>query len=173
MVYAGLLGVAQGIHKLCIQLDYADLELHIYGQGAERSDIIDFIDKNPDLPIFFHGELTRLELLKVLPEYDMAIIPLLNRIYGSVPSKIFELAMLGLPVVYFGGGEGENIIKENGLGWIANAGDYSGLNRVINNISLDDLGPDKRQAIRETAIEKFNFRQQLNEFIGLLEQKNQ
>ena len=168
LVYAGLLGVAQGILKLCKEIDYTGVELHIYGQGAEKSEIETYISDNPQLPIYYHGEIPRSELVRIIGTYDLALIPLLKRIYGSVPSKIFELGLLGLPVLYFGGGEGETIIKDLKLGWIAEAGNYEDLNRVLQGISKADLGIEKRQSIREVAKEQFDFKRQLQRLIERL-----
>ena len=131
IVYAGLLGVAQGIYKLCKELDYTNIQLHIYGAGAEQKKIESLIKNNHELDIVFHGEISREKLHKELIKYDITIIPLLNRIYGSVPSKIFEYAFLGLPMIYFGGGEGEQIIKTHKLGWVADAGNYTHLKKII------------------------------------------
>ena len=165
IVYAGLLGVAQGIHKLVQNLDYKGIELHIYGSGAEQEKIETFISSHPNLPIFFHGRVTRDELHGLLPKYDLVLIPLLNRIYGSVPSKIFEYAKLGLPILYFGGGEGEDLVSKFKLGWVAKAGDYEYLNFVISSIHKDELNSDFRLAIRETANSKFDFQRQLDRVI--------
>ncbi|MGJ8591423.1 MAG: glycosyltransferase family 4 protein [Aquaticitalea sp.] len=165
IVYAGLLGIAQGIFKLCESLEYKSFEFHIYGKGAEQKQIEDFIRSNPGLPIVYHGEVTRQELHKVLLQYDLTIIPLLNRIYGSVPSKIFEYAKLGLPMLYFGGGEGEDVIKEHRLGWIAKAGDYNDLNRVISGIRKFELEVSIRKRIQETAVSNFDFEKQLDRLI--------
>ncbi|MFL0352903.1 glycosyltransferase family 4 protein [Xanthomarina sp. GH4-25] len=162
LVYAGLLGVAQGIFKLCESLDYSNLEFHIYGAGAEQSKIETFIANHPELPITFHGEISRIELHKALLKYDLTIIPLLNRIYGSVPSKIFEYARLGLPILYFGGGEGEHIVEKHQLGWIANAGDYQSLNRALTTIKKTDLNIELKEKIKKTAFKKFDFNNQLN-----------
>jgi glycosyltransferase involved in cell wall biosynthesis len=161
IVYAGLLGIAQGIYKLCTELDYTTVELHIYGSGAEQSLIEDFVSQHPELPVFFHGRVTRDELHPLLLKYDIAIIPLLNRIYGSVPSKIFEYARLGMPMLYFGGGEGENVIENNNLGWIATSGDYEDLNKVISNIKMESLTLERRQNIQDVAVDNFNFKKQL------------
>ncbi|MBT8270734.1 MAG: glycosyltransferase family 4 protein [Bacteroidia bacterium] len=168
LVYAGLLGIAQGILKLCQEIDYSGIELHIYGQGAEKSEIETFISNNPELPIYYHGEIRRSELIKIIGTYDLALIPLLNRIYGSVPSKIFELGLLGLPVLYFGGGEGEKIVAEHGLGWTAEAGNYEVLNRVLRGITKADLSMEKRHEIRATAKEQFNFKSQLERLMERL-----
>ena len=161
IVYAGLLGVAQGILKLCKNLDYSKIDFHIYGSGAEEKDIVLFIKNNPNLPITFHGSLKREQLHAELPRYAIAIIPLLKRIYGSVPSKLFEYAKLGLPVIYLGGGEGESIVKKYNLGWIAKEGDYYDLNRVISHINKNELNIKARRNIQETAIKNFNPKHQI------------
>jgi glycosyltransferase involved in cell wall biosynthesis len=79
--------------------------------------------------------LNRKELHEKLKWFDIAIVPLKTRIYGSVPSKIFEYSSLGFPILYFGGGEGENIVSDNNLGWIAEVGDYQDLNKILDEIS--------------------------------------
>ncbi|WP_027126230.1 glycosyltransferase family 4 protein [Gelidibacter mesophilus] len=162
LVYAGLLGIAQGVLKLCQSLNYEPIEFHIYGAGAEQIKIENYIKMHPELPIVFHGEVSRDMLHQELITYDLGIIPLLNRIYGSVPSKIFEYAKLGLPMLYFGGGEGETIISEHHLGWIAKAGDYEDLNKILRNIDKSSLNTDLKEKIKSTAAIHFDFDKQLN-----------
>jgi glycosyltransferase involved in cell wall biosynthesis len=135
--YAGLLGVAQGVMELCekIELEGLNIEFHIFGDGAEKSQIEALISSRTEQKIFFHGMLNRKELHEKLKWFDIAIVPLKTRIYGSVPSKIFEYSSLGFPILYFGGGEGENIVSDNNLGWIAVVGDYQDLNKILVEIS--------------------------------------
>lgn len=135
--YAGLLGIAQGVYELCEKLDLKDLniELHLFGDGAEKTQIERLISSQKQVKLFFHGMLDRNELHKRLLLFDIAIVPLKTRIYGSVPSKIFEYGSLGFPVLYFGGGEGETIVEENNLGWVAEVGNYEDLNNKIQLIS--------------------------------------
>jgi glycosyltransferase involved in cell wall biosynthesis len=135
--YAGLLGVAQGVMELCekIELEGLNIEFHIFGDGAEKNQIEALISSRTEQKIFFHGMLNRKELHEKLKWFDIAIVPLKTRIYGSVPSKIFEYSSLGFPILYFGGGEGENIVSDNNLGWIAVVGDYQDLNKILDEIS--------------------------------------
>lgn len=164
LVYAGLLGVAQGVYKLCQKIDYQNIEFHIYGAGAEQTQIEAFISENKNLPLFYHGEISREYLHKELLKYDITIIPLLNRIYGSVPSKIFEYARLGLPMIYFGGGEGENIIRKYDLGWVAKSGNYNDLNARLSGLKKEDLNLSLKNRIKNTAKLNFDFEQQLSSF---------
>lgn len=168
MVYAGLLGVAQDILSLCKNLDYSDVELHLYGNGFEKEALENLVQEKPQLPVFYHGELPRNELHKLISQYDIAIIPLKNRVYGSVPSKIFEYAFLGLPMLYFGGGEGETIITQHQLGWIVPVGNYNNLNQVISEIKKKPLAQDKRQQIQQTAQTHFNLDNQIDDLVKLL-----
>jgi glycosyltransferase involved in cell wall biosynthesis len=135
--YAGLLGVAQGVFELCqqIKLDNLNIELHVFGDGAEKNKIQEFISNHKNLKIYFYGMLERNDLHTKLKSMDIAIVPLKTRIYGSVPSKIFEYGALGFPILYFGGGEGGTIVKENNLGWVAEVGDFKALNEKIVEIS--------------------------------------
>ena len=137
LFYAGLLGVAQGVFEICkkMNLENLNIEFHIFGDGAEKIQIENFIKENPLKNITFHGMLERNELISRLTCFDIALVPLTKRIYGSVPSKIFEYSALGIPILYFGGGEGENLIRENHLGWVADVGDFEELNYVLKTIS--------------------------------------
>lgn len=168
LVYAGLLGMAQGIYKLCKELNFEQIELHIYGSGAEQELISAYILNNPNTPIYYHGQLDRKELHKTICNYDIAIIPLLNRIYGSVPSKIFEYSRLGLPLLYFGGGEGEAIVKNHKLGWVAQSGNYKDLNQVLSKINSRQITVDMRKEIQENAIENFDNSKQLDALVNML-----
>jgi glycosyltransferase involved in cell wall biosynthesis len=144
-----LLGLAQGVFELCqkIELQDVNIELHIFGDGAEKSQIEDLIKQHPEKKIFFYGMLERHILHDKLQTFDIAIVPLKTRIYGSVPSKIFEYGALGFPVLYFGGGEGETIVEENNLGWVAQVGNFESLNTTL--IEISKTGKEPIQMIKK------------------------
>lgn len=163
--YAGLLGIAQGVLELCqkIDLKVLNLEFHIFGDGAEKTQIEALISTENQTQTFFHGMLDRKELHEQLKSFDVAIVPLKTRIYGSVPSKIFEYGSLGFPILYFGGGEGENLVKENNLGWVAAVGNYEDLNeklQIISGLDKSHLDAIKRKIFKQ-AEEVFNLDNQM------------
>lgn len=133
LFFAGLLGIAQGVSELCKQIDLKDLniELHLFGDGAEKTAIESLIADGKNPKIVYHGMMDRKALHETLQTFDIALVPLKTRIYGSVPSKIFEYTALGFPVLYFGGGEGETIVEENHLGWVAAVGNFEALNQKL------------------------------------------
>ncbi|QBZ97133.1 glycosyltransferase family 4 protein [Flavobacterium sangjuense] len=153
--YAGLLGIAQGVFELCQKIDLKGLnvEFHIFGDGAEKTQIEGLISSQKEQQLFFHGMLDRKELHNKLKSFDIAIVPLKTRIYGSVPSKIFEYGSLGFPILYFGGGEGETIVNENNLGWVASVGNYDDLNeklKAISRVKKSELDVMKKQIFDES-----------------------
>jgi len=169
LFYAGLLGVAQGIFELIqqLKLENLNIELHIFGDGAEKNQIELFLAENADKKIFFHGMLERNALHEKLKTFDVALVPLKTRIYGSVPSKIFEYSALGFPILYFGGGEGETIVKENNLGWIAPVEDFATLNQTL--IEIDEKGKEGIQLMKKVIFDHakihFNLNNQMKELI--------
>lgn len=167
--YAGLLGIAQGVHELCqkIELNGLDIELHIFGDGAEKTQIEALISAQKSQNIFFNGMMERKDLHEKLKSFDIAIVPLKTRIYGSVPSKIFEYGSLGFPILYFGGGEGESIVYGNNLGWVASVGNYEDLNAKLKQIAAlgkSELDTRKKQ-IFIRAGQEFNLDNQMKELI--------
>jgi glycosyltransferase involved in cell wall biosynthesis len=167
--YAGLLGIAQGVLKMCQKIDLKELhiELHIFGDGAEKNQIETFISSNKESKIFFHNMMDRKDLHETLRTFDIALVPLKTRIYGSVPSKIFEYSSLGFPILYFGGGEGENIVNENRLGWVASVEDYDDLNRkliIISKMKKSELDVMKKFIFNKTKL-VFNLNNQMDDLI--------
>jgi len=159
IVYAGLLGVAQGLYKICNEISFSEkVSLHIYGTGPEAENIQNL--KTPN--IYYYGEVERDKLHIELQKYDIGFVPLTNRIYGSVPSKIFELSRLGIPVLYFAGGEGENIVRDQQLGWLVPVNNKIELQKFINIITQEKLNEFSKRDIQEKAINNFNLKTQFS-----------
>ncbi|MGV9002527.1 glycosyltransferase family 4 protein [Flavobacterium sp.] len=169
--YAGLLGIAQGVYHMCQKIDLHGLnvELHLFGDGAERTQIEAFIFRQREQKIVFHGMMDRKALHETLASFDVAIVPLKTRIYGSVPSKIFEYTSLGFPILYFGGGEGGTIVEENNLGWVAEVGNFDELNLKIVEISKLTTGAINsiKNSVFETSKVTFNLSNQMDELIEI------
>ncbi len=149
IVYAGLLGIAQGVKDICTHVDFASLgaELHIYGEGSQKNEIREFIDKNPQRGIFLHKSVSREAIPATLMQYDVTLIPLITPIYGAIPSKIYEAMAAGLPIIFSGGGEGERIINEYRTGWACTPGNYAEISTKIKEVvSMDKEQLDRIKA---------------------------
>lgn len=174
LVYAGLLGFAQGIADICKSVNFAELgmEFHIYGAGGEQAEIEATIAENPSRGIFYHGVVSRQELPSKLKEANMTLIPLVKNIFGAVPSKIYESMAAGLPIMFVGEGEGARIVKENNIGLVANSKDYKALEE---NIKYAVSHPEEMKVMsdncKECAQNKFNRPKQIKSLYDYLLEK--
>lgn len=159
IVYAGLLGFAQGILDICRNVNFRRLgvEFHIYGAGGELKEIENYISENPDKGIIYYGKVTSDEIPQILKNADATLIPLVKNIFGAVPSKIYESMAAGVPILFSGEGEGAKIIMENNLGLVSGSKDYK---NIENNIRILVDNPDDVQTIKDNCLccarEKFN-----------------
>ena len=133
IVYAGLLGFAQGVLNICKNIDFKslDVEFHVFGDGIEKSLIENFIQQNSECNIFLHQTITKDEMQNKLLSYDATIIPLTMNIYGAFPSKITMAMAAGLPIFFSGDGEGFKIVDEFNLGYVSEAGNLNALEKNI------------------------------------------
>lgn len=172
IVYAGLLGVAQGILSICENVNFArhSAELHIYGNGAECDKIVAFINENPGRGIYYHGMVKRDEIPSILSEYSAYLVPLVKNIYGAVPSKIYEAMAAGLPILFSGDGEGATIVRQMNAGWVSAPGDWDSLNRSIESfVQLPESTYRKMRHNNMTvAAAKFDRNNQISEFSKFL-----
>ncbi|MEN8661697.1 MAG: glycosyltransferase, partial [Lentimonas sp.] len=173
LVYAGLLGVAQGIFDMIKAIDFSELgaELDIYGHGNEEEVIKAFIEENPRVGVNYKGSLKKNELHSLLPEYHASIVPLKTRIKGAVPSKIFELIHLNVPILFCGSGEGARIVDEHQVGFNSEPGDFDSLKSNISklgNMNADDYRELKQNCSRAAQI-SFDFTRQLEELEAWLQ----
>lgn len=173
VVYAGLLGYAQGVFELCRLIDFKSvgLEFHIYGMGMEEDQIKDFCEKNPECGVFFHGAYHPDELKQIYSDVLVALVPLSNRIQGAVPSKIFELIQHEVPIIFSGGGEGADIVNQYNLGLTAPPGNVKGISellQVFRSYSQDEYDA-LIKSIQTAKSHDFNFNSQFNSLIDFVE----
>lgn len=142
IVYAGLLGVAQGIFDVCKNINFAELgvEFHIYVDGAERKEIAAFLSANPGRGIVLHETVKREDVPATIMLYDITLIPLIKPIYGAVPSKIYEAMAAGLPILFTGGGEGAELVSTHRAGWVCAPSDFETMKKLIKEITAMQPG---------------------------------
>ncbi|MDX1461528.1 MAG: hypothetical protein R3359_00610, partial [Marinirhabdus sp.] len=104
-----------------------------------------------------------------LGNYDLAFIPLAQRIYGSVPSKIFEYSRMGLPLLYMAGGEGADLVNKHRLGWVIEVKNYAGLEQFLKGLNRSKLAEFSKMEVQSRAIQAFDFDAQFQEFIDTLQ----
>lgn len=172
IVYAGLLGVAQDILSLIENIDFKKMgaEFHLYGSGNQVEKIKEYIAGN-DVSVFYHGSLPKEKMVEVIAGYNASIVPLVVRIHGAVPSKTFDLMPLGVPILFCGGGEGAQIVRDYNVGLISPPGDYHALESNI--VTLISMPDDEYEALRQNCIKAsstdFSFDRQMERYVQFVE----
>lgn len=152
IIYAGLLGIAQGVFEIVKQVNFAAMntELHIYGQGFQRAAIQKWINDNPERKVFYHGSVAPAEMPEIFTNYHAMLIPLATEIKGAVPSKIFNAMANGLPIVFCGSGEAAAIIQQSKTGYCSNSSDYVQLSENIK--KLVEMSVEEYELMRKNCV---------------------
>lgn len=135
-IYAGLLGVAQGLFDLVKEMHSidADYEFHLYGDGNEKHEIVEYLRTNEVSKIKYIGSIPKTELQRKLSSYHFAFAPLAEDIKGAFPSKIYELILFDVPVIYIGKGEAKSFIDNNRVGYTIEPNDMKNFKVLINKL---------------------------------------
>ncbi len=171
IAYAGLLGVAQDILGLVKTIDFKALgaEFHIYGGGNQVLQIQEYIANN-DVSVFYHGYIDKKDMANTMKRYHTSIVPLTVRILGAVPSKIFDLISMNIPILYCGGGEGADIIQRYKIGLVSEPSDYVSLTTNIK--QMKEMSKDEYMSMVNNCVEAslsdFSFEQQMGKYYQLL-----
>lgn len=152
IVYAGLLGIAQGLLPLCEAIDFQHLntELHIYGDGRQRALLSTFLHKHPNRGIYLHPTIPAQDIPEMLCGFNVVLVPLVKPLEGAVPSKIFMAIANAIPVLYSGDGEAADLIIQSGIGFTAPAGNYEVLRERI--IAFANLSEEAHSELRTACI---------------------
>jgi len=165
LVYAGLLGIAQDVLELCKNLNFNNLntELHIYGDGADRKKLEQYLENNPNKGIFLHLAVNQTEVPRILHQFDAVLVIQKAEVYGTFPSKIYEAMAVGRPILQSGGGESANIIQHSSAGFVSAPKDYKSLAKNI--LKIQNLTLSEQQKLgdngRKTALTFFDRKIQL------------
>ena len=135
-IYAGLLGVAQGVLEIVKVMNglNLDFQFDIYGDGNQKKEIEEFINDNLHTKIKFHGSIPKSDLQLILGQYHYSFVPLVTDIKGAFPSKIFELIMHQVPVIYIGEGEAKEYLISKKLGYCLHPDKINQLPSLISEI---------------------------------------
>lgn len=132
IVYAGLLGVAQNVLSIIEHIDFkkAGVELHLFGGGNQVEAIEAYIQAH-DCNVVYHGYLPKEKMRGELETFDAALVPLVRRIHGAVPSKIFDLMPVAVPILLCCEGEVADIVRKYGVGMVSTPGNLQELQANI------------------------------------------
>lgn len=149
IIYAGLLGVAQGMLELIKNLCFksGDAILHIYGEGPEKEAIVTYLNASGREDVKIYPAVSRDEIPELLCRFHLTIVNLAKPIDGAVPSKIYEAMAAGLPIIFAGGEEGASIINHHGVGWTCEPGNYKKMQQILNELEIHHLNAASKNCL--------------------------
>lgn len=172
IIYAGLLGVAQGVLNLITHVEKMKINIlfDIYGEGTEKSKIIGYLKKNNIKNIRYMGTLSKDEITLKYNYYDFAFVPLVTKIKGAFPSKIYELISNNIPIIYIGHGEAYGLIKKKSLGIALLPNEVHKLENELSSLTHDNYSEMLSNCLRIRKKE-INFNEQIKRLIKFINEK--
>jgi glycosyltransferase involved in cell wall biosynthesis/peptidoglycan/xylan/chitin deacetylase (PgdA/CDA1 family) len=164
LVYAGLLGYLQGVGfavEAMRSLPRDTAALHLYGDGVDRSALEEQCRGVENATV--HGQVTYPAYLDAIASADILLVPLRPEAETAFPSKLLEYMAAGKPVVFAGAGEGADLVKEAGAGFVIPYGDPSRLQTVVQSLAAD---PEARRQMGENGrlwVERHRVRERVND----------
>ena len=143
-LYQGVLNQGRGIDiilKSFEKVKRADIAVVFLGYGPYKELIKERTRKQHN--IFFHEAVSPEELLEFTSSADVGLCLIENKClsyYYSLPNKMFEYTMAGLPVITSKGYEMSKLVYNYGIGYSL---DESNFTDILENISWDSVSSMK------------------------------
>ncbi len=122
VIYVGNLGKSQDLMQLlkaAKMLQHLEIEFIIIGDGLEREKLTSYCSKEQLSNIkILPAILDKMKILNWYHSSDLGVVSLKDSelFRNVIPSKLFEYAGAGLPILYIGDGEGADLIRKYGMG---------------------------------------------------------
>lgn len=140
-IYAGLLGLAQGLDQILDLAKSLTLEVPgwfvLVGEGTERGRLERRIEAESIERVRVLGPQPRERIPVLLAAADAAVITLGMSIPGAVPSKIYEAMASGLPILLIADGEAARRVQEAGCGLTVPPGNLEGAKAAFCQLAKD------------------------------------
>jgi len=113
VTYVGNIGLAQNV-KVFIDaaLELKDIEFLIIGDGIERISLEQYAKSVNASNVLFTGKLEWNALEEYYAKSSVLYAQLDEKYISAMPSKLYEYASIGLPIIYGGVGEAKNFIEK-------------------------------------------------------------
>jgi glycosyltransferase involved in cell wall biosynthesis len=164
-VYAGVMGVAQGLGRI---LDVAarvrdldQVQFVLIGEGAERESLERRVQVERLHNVKVLGPQPKERIPALLAAADGMFNVLKFSIPGAVPSKIYEAMATSLPILFGGEGEGARRILEAHAGIVAAYGDITALEDGVRKLATQPALRQQFGSAGRLAAEKLYSRKQI------------
>lgn len=114
--YCGLHGLAQGLEVIVAAAqrlrDRKDIRIIMVGNGPVKDDLVRAAKEKGLENIAFFDPVPKKEMPEILASCDASLVPLLSRLPGTMPSKVYEALAAGTPPIVAKGCEAEPLVDQ-------------------------------------------------------------
>ncbi len=113
VTYIGNIGIAQNIKTLIDAAgDIKNVQVNIIGEGNRYEQLKDYVHRNRISNVEFFGRVQRDKMVDFYQESSLLFAQLDETFSAAMPSKLYEYASTGLPIVYAGIGVAKDFVNE-------------------------------------------------------------
>ncbi len=106
ITYTGNIAIGQNVQVLVDGAkDIPDVKVNIVGEGTSYKALKDYVKKNNIKNVEFFGKVSRDEIINFYQNSTVLYAQLNEQFKSAMPSKLYEYAATGLPILYGGVGE--------------------------------------------------------------------
>lgn len=172
-LYAGLLGLAQGLDQILDAAARLPPEVPgrclLVGEGPMRRALQDRVDREGIHRVRLVPAQPRERIPALLAAADVAVASLGLRLQGAVPSKIYEAMASAKPLLLIAEGEAARRVERAGCGLTVKPGDLDGVREAWTRLATDPglrarLGAAGRRAA-ETEYDRARVAERLDRFL--------
>ncbi len=140
VTYVGNIGIAQNLKVLieCAK-ELPDVYFNIIGSGAEFEELKDYVEKNDIKNVNMPGKKSWGEILEYYENSSVLYAQLGKNFVSAMPSKLYEYASVGLPIIYGGVGVASDFVKRLENSFAIRPNDKEELKRAILSLKERDF----------------------------------
>ncbi len=132
VTYIGNVGIAQNIKVLVdIAKRIPDIQINIIGEGNKYHELKEYARQHQINNITFFGKVHRDKIIDFYQNSSILFAQLDEKFKAAMPSKLYEYASTGLPIIYAGLGEARSFVEKLENCTVIDPGDVDALQQAI------------------------------------------
>jgi glycosyltransferase involved in cell wall biosynthesis len=155
VTYVGNVGIAQNIETLVDAVkELKNIQVNIVGEGSRYKFLKSYAKKNQISNVEFFGKVPRDKMIDFYNQSSILFAQLDKKFQAAMPSKLYEYASTGLPIIYAGLGEAREFVNKLENCTTIDPGDPKALKQAIEKYIGKDIqiSQKNRDFIKENFI---------------------